>query len=105
MITTLREQYDCIVIDSVPAMGLADTLIMNRVTDITLYVIRERMLDRRFLPELEKIYREGQFKNLNVILNNCQFFNQNYYGYYNYSKYYGYNYAYGDYKEQKKKRS
>ena len=105
MMSILRKQYDCIIIDSVPAIGLADTLIMNRVADMTLYVIRERMLDRRFLPELEKIYREGQFKNLNIILNNCQFYSQNYYGYYNHSKYYGYNYAYGDYKNQRRKRS
>lgn len=105
MIAFLSNQYDCIVVDSVPAMGMSDTLIVNRIADITLYVIRERMLDRRFLPELEKIYREGQFKNLNVILNNCQFFNKNYYGYYSHSSYYGYNYAYGDYKAQKRKRS
>ena len=105
MISSLRNEYDCVVIDSVPAMGLVDTLIMNRVSDITLYVIRERMLDRRFLPELEKIYRDGQYKNMHVILNNCQFFKQNYYGYYAHSKYYGYNYAYGDYKNSNRKRS
>ena len=105
LILSLRNKYDCIVLDSVPAMGMADTLIMNRVADMTLYIIRERMLDRRFLPELEKIYREGQFKNMNVILNNCQIYTKNYYGYYNHSKYYGYNYAYGDYNKQKRKRS
>ena len=91
--------------DSVPAMGIADTSIMNRVADMTLYIIRERMPDRLLLPELEKLYREGQFKNMNVILNNCQIYTKNYYGYYNHSKYYGYNYAYGDYNKQKRKRS
>lgn len=97
MIATLRENYDCVVIDSVPAMGLADSLIINRVAELTVYVIRERMLDRRFLPELEKMYQEDRFKNMHVILNNCQFYKNSYYGYYSYSKYYGYGYAYGDY--------
>lgn len=110
MIAELREMYQCVIIDSVPAMGLADALIMNRVADLTVYVIRERMLDRRFLPELENMYREDKLKNMHVILNNCQFYKRSYYGYYGYSKYYGYGYAYGDYNSspedtRKRKRS
>lgn len=109
MIAELRETYQCVIIDSVPAMGLADALIMNRVADLTVYVIRERMLDRRFLPELERMYQDDKLKNLHVILNNCQFYKQSYYGYYGYSKYYGYGYAYGDYSQptdsKKRKRS
>lgn len=109
MIAELRENYQCVVIDSVPAMGLADALMMNRVADLTVYVIRERMLDRRFLPELERMYQEDKLKNMHVILNNCQFYKHSYYGYYGYSKYYGYGYAYGDYSKpadsKKRKRS
>lgn len=109
MIAELRETYQCVIIDSVPAMGLADALIMNRVADLTVYVIRERMLDRRFLPELERMYQDDKLKNMHVILNNCQFYKQSYYGYYGYSKYYGYGYAYGDYSQptdsKKRKRS
>lgn len=102
MIAKLRENYQCVIIDSVPAMGLADALMMNRVAELTVYVIRERMLDRRFLPELEKMYQEDKLKNMHVILNNCQFYKRSYYGYYGYSKYYGYGYAYGDYSQPTK---
>lgn len=97
MIDELRKTYQYIILDSVPAMGLADALLMNRVADLTVYVVRERLLDRRFLPELEKMYQEDKLKNMHVILNNCQFYKRSYYGYYGYSKYYGYGYAYGDY--------
>ena len=99
MIAELRDTYQCVIIDSVPAMGLADALIMNRVADLTVYIVRERMLDRRFLPELEKMHQEDKFKNMCVILNNCQFCKRSYYGYYGYSKYYGYSYAYGGYSQ------
>lgn len=102
MIAELKESYQCVIIDSVPAMGLADALMMNRVAELTVYVIRERMLDRRFLPELEKMYQEDKLKNMHVILNNCQFYKRSYYGYYGYSKYYGYGYAYGDYSQPTK---
>lgn len=97
MIDELRKTYQCIIIDSVPAKGLADALLMNRVADLTVYVVRERLLDRRFLPELERMYQEDKLKNMHVILNNCQFYKRSYYGYYGYSKYYGYGYAYGNY--------
>lgn len=102
MIAKLRENYQCVIIDSVPAMGLADALMMNRVAELTVYVIRERMLDRRFLPELEKMYQEDKLKDMHVILNNCQFYKRSYYGYYGYSSYYGYAYAYGDYSQPTK---
>ena len=30
------------------------------------------MLDRRYLPELEKLYRENKFKNLTVVINGVE---------------------------------
>lgn len=105
MIAELRDTYQCVIIDSVPAVGLADALIMNRVAELTVYVVRERMLDRRFLPEVEKMYQADKLKNMCVILNNCQFYKQSYYGYYGHSKYYGYGYAYGDYTKAPDKES
>ena len=43
----LRKRYDYVVIDSVPAMAVADALITDRLADLTIYVIREGLLDRR----------------------------------------------------------
>lgn len=97
MVAELKKEYDIILLDSVPAMGLADALVVDRIAECTLYVVREQMLDRRILPELEKLSQEGKLHNAYVVLNDCQFAGNSYKGYYAHNKYYGYNYSYGSY--------
>ncbi|MCF0197587.1 MAG: CpsD/CapB family tyrosine-protein kinase, partial [Bacteroidaceae bacterium] len=88
----LKQHYDYIVIDNVPAQVVADAGIVNRVADITLYVIRVGRIDRRYLPQLEEMHKEGKFKNLSVVLNGLNLHKR-----YGYSYGYGYNYNYGGY--------
>lgn len=91
LIVELRKQYDYIIIDNVPAMIVADAAIVNRVADITIYVVRQGIFDRRQLPELEKLYRNNKFRNMSVILNGVKKRNHRYgYGYYGYGSVYGY---------------
>src|SRR5690606_14087735 len=59
----LREEYDYIVVDSVPIEIVADGYISNRVTDLTLFVIRSGKMDKRQLPEIEKVYQNHKLKN------------------------------------------
>ena len=85
LISTLRTRYDYIIIDSVPAMAVADAIIIDRLVDLTVYVIRQGLLDRRQLPDIEMLYREKKFKNMCVILNSVTQSNHRYgygYGYY-----------------------
>jgi Mrp family chromosome partitioning ATPase len=35
----LREQYDYVVVDNMPSFQVADTFIINRVVDLTIYVV------------------------------------------------------------------
>ena len=72
LMTELRKRYDYIILDNVPALVVADASIVNRVADITLYVIREGVLDRRYLPELERLHQEQKFNNMCVILNDVK---------------------------------
>lgn len=85
LIATLRSRYDYIIIDSVPAMAVADALIIDRLVDLTVYVIRQGNLDRRQLPDIEELYREKKFKNMCIILNSATHSGHGYgygYGYY-----------------------
>ena len=54
-IAELRKRYDYIIVDNVPAGMVADASIVNRVADLTIFVIRSGIMDRRQLPELEKM--------------------------------------------------
>lgn len=97
MIAELRKRYDHIIIDSTPLFAVADANIVNRVADMTLFIIRARMQHRDFLPELERMYRDNRFKNLAIVLNDVKGNDRkNGYGY-------GYGYGYG--KEQRKQRT
>lgn len=90
LIAALKERYDYIVIDNVPAQVVADAGIVNRVADVTLYVIREGKIDRRYLPVLERLYQEKKFKHLCIIINDAKMVKKRY-GYGSY----GYGYGYG----------
>ncbi|MDE6861389.1 MAG: polysaccharide biosynthesis tyrosine autokinase, partial [Alistipes sp.] len=89
MINDLRKMYDYIILDSVPAMAIADAMIIDRVADLTIYVVRQGYLDRRQLPDIEKLYREKKFHNMCIVLNGIDP-NAKSYGY-------GYGYGYGYY--------
>ncbi|GAA4168116.1 GumC family protein [Sphingobacterium ginsenosidimutans] len=92
MILTLREQYDYIVVDGVPVGIVADAKIVDRISDLTLFIVRAGKTDRRQLPELENIYRNKQLSNLAVVLNGLKLGAAGYgYGYS-----YGYGYGYVD---------
>ena len=88
IIKVLRECYDYIMIDNVPAGMVADALISNRVADLTLYIVRAGKMDRRMLPEIEQLYRDEKLKNMALILNGIGIS-------LGYSNGYGYGYGYG----------
>ncbi len=83
MINELRNMYDYIVIDSVPAMSVADGVITNRLADICLYVIRENYSDIRQLPDVERLYVDNKIKNMCIVLNGSTL--KRGYGYYTYN--------------------
>lgn len=91
MVEKLKERYDYVFLDNVPANVVADAMIVNRLADITVFVIRAGNLDRRMLPDVEQLYNEGKLKNMCVALNGVSkaHIYTSYYGY-GYHSYYGY---------------
>lgn len=94
LIGQLRERYEYIIIDTVPYGMVADAQIISRVVDMCIYVIREGMMDRRRLPDIEDLYTGGKLPNMAVLLNDVRYKHAGYgYGY----GYYGYGYGKGYY--------
>lgn len=103
LIAELKKRYDYVIVDGVPVGIVADASIVDRISDLTLFIIRVGKMDRRQLPELEKIHQSGKLSNLAVLLNGIKLGGSGYgYGYGGYG-YGGYGYGYGY--EIKKKRS
>ena len=91
LVDELKKKYDYIILDNVPAQVVADATIVNRVAELTLYVVRDGKLDRRYLPELERLHQEGKFKHLCIVLNDSHIEKKKY-GY-------GYGYSFGNFDE------
>lgn len=98
-IREVRGLYDYILVDNVPFGMIADSSITNRITDLTLFVVRAGRLDRRQLPQLEQLYSEKKLNNMSVVLNGAKSDG----GKYGYGYDYGYGYGYG-YAEKKHKK-
>ena len=97
-IARLCERYDYIVIDSPPVSQVADTLIINRVSDATVYVCRAGYSSKNSLRFANDLMEQGKLKNMLLVVNDVKDFHHGY-GYR-----YGYRYGYGNEKAKKKHR-
>lgn len=93
LIDSVRAQYDYVLIDCPPIELVADTQIIEKLADRTIFVVRAGLLERSMLAELENIYNEKKYKNMSLILNGTEG-SGGHYGY-RYGYHYGYHYGYG----------
>lgn len=97
LIQRLRSEYDYIFIDCPPVEVVTDAAIIAKLCDLTLFIIRAGLMDRRTLPEVEDIYVSNRLNKMCVILNGLEYTGSKYgYRRYGYSSY-GYGkYGYGE---------
>ena len=69
LLEKLREAYDFIFVDTTPVCSVADAAIVNRVADMTLFIVRVGVQERQFLPQLEAMRRDGRLRELAIVLN------------------------------------
>ena len=92
LVLSLREVYDYIIIDSVPALSVADAMVIDRYVDHTIYVVRQGNLDRRQLPDIERLHTDKRLHSMSIVFNGATITKRSYgYGYG-----YGYSYGYDD---------
>jgi tyrosine-protein kinase Etk/Wzc len=84
----LREKYDYIMIDTPPVSQVADTLIVNRVSDATVYVCRAGYSSKNSLRFANDLMEQGKLNNMLLVVNDVKEFRRGY-GYR-----YGYRYGY-----------
>ena len=87
----LKDSFDYIFIDCPPINIVADTQIISKVADRTVFIVRAGLLERSMLSELEADFRDGRYPGLCMVLNGTVSKG----GRYGYS--YGYSYGYGYY--------
>jgi len=94
LVADMRAEYDYVFIDCPPTDIVADTQILGRLADRTLFAVRAGLLERSLLSQLDKAYKEQKFKNISIILNGTAV-EKHRYGY-RYGYYYSYGYGYGN---------
>ena len=91
LIGALKDSFDYIFVDCPPINIVADTQIISKVADRTVFIVRAGLLERSMLSELEADFRDGRYPGLCMVLNGTVSKG----GRYGYS--YGYSYGYGYY--------
>lgn len=98
LVDELRSKYDRIFIDCPPIDIVADTSIISRLADVTLFVVRTGLMERALIGEINGIYNSGRLNNMAVLLNGTKRIHSKYGYHYGY----GYGYGHGYYRENKK---
>ena len=83
----LKSQYDYIIVDTAPSMLVADTILINKYADTTLFVVRAGYTEKKLLEFLSDTVSEEKLKNVAVVLNDVNSEN------YGYGNKYGYTYG------------
>lgn len=91
LIADLKQQYDYIFIDTPPVSVVADTIIINHLSDVTLYVTRLKKTEMHSIQLLRTLMNEGKLNNVGTVINDVEF-GASYHGY-NYGYKYGYSYG------------
>jgi len=89
-----KNNYDYIIVDTAPVGLVTDTFLLTEYADVTLYVVRANILDKKDLPILSDIYKNNKLKNISVLINGVDF--ERGYGI-------GKGYGYGNYINESKK--
>lgn len=96
-ISSLRDNFDFIFIDSAPASQVTDTLIINRITDATIYVCRANYSSKDNIRFANELSQTGKLKNMLLVVNDVSDFQSG--SGYGYGR--GYGYGYGHKKKKK----
>ena len=96
MFDKLRNEYDYIILDCPPIEIVADANIIKDCTDVTLFVVRAGIMDRRILKDVEELYANKVYKHMTLILNGAPYITGRY-GNYRYGYGYGKGNGYGYY--------
>ena len=95
----IRNEYDIIILDCPPVVGLSDTMIMTKYSDANLLVVSNNKTKIETLDRAKKVFDQVNAKITGVVINKASVKNNSYYSYYC-NDYYGDNTS----KKSKKKK-
>jgi capsular exopolysaccharide synthesis family protein len=92
LIDEAKELYDYIIVDTAPTILVTDTMLISRLADATIYLVRADYTEKSLLEFSKGLSDTGKLKNVAYVINGVGA-NRSYGYSYNYG--YGYGYGYG----------
>ena len=89
-IARARNEFDTIIIDTPPVGIVTDALLLSQLTNVALFVVRQRYTTRGSVQLIDEIFRKGEMSNVAILVNDISAS-----GYYGYGLRYGYSLGYG----------
>jgi capsular exopolysaccharide synthesis family protein len=86
-----KEEFDTIIIDTSPVGIVTDALLLSKLANVTLFIVRQRYTTRGSVQLLDEIFRKGEMPNVAILVNDISTS-----GYYGYGLRYGYSLGYGN---------
>lgn len=84
-----REHFDYIVVDAAPVGPVVDSMVLSRVVDLTLYVVRSGSTEKRDFDYINYLNANHKLPNMSIVLNDIDMSDSTF------AKGYGYGYGYG----------
>lgn len=92
-IDQMRGDFDFIILDCPPVEIVTDAKVINRLADMTIFVVRAGLLEKDELPNIQEYYDQNRYRNMAILLNGTDIHSG--YGYHRYGYHYGYGKHYG----------
>ena len=94
LLEELKKEYDYIIVDTPPTLLVADTILISKHADLTLYILKANYTDKSVLEHINVLNRQNKIHNISIVFNNVGE-NEGYGRGYAYSYRYNYGYGYG----------
>nr|WP_321248252.1 polysaccharide biosynthesis tyrosine autokinase [uncultured Psychroserpens sp.] len=91
LINDAKELYDYVIVDTAPTILVTDTMLISRLADATIYLVRADYTEKNLLEFSKGLSDTGKLKNVAYVINGVGA-NRSY----GYSYNYGYGYGYGN---------
>lgn len=91
LINEMRQEYDYVLIDTPPVGLVSDSFLLNRLTDVNLYVARVGYTPKKLVENADQYFKENRLKKMYFILNYVDLNSTEYR--YGLGKKYGYGYS------------
>jgi capsular exopolysaccharide synthesis family protein len=83
-----KQNYDYVIVDTAPVNLVTDTLLLSKLADMFIYVVRANYLDKRLLSIPKMMHEDKRLPNMAMLVNSTDL-----------ERGYGYGYGYGGYGE------